>query len=309
MFDFFNKKTKKNIICTIIVTLVIEFIAIFFSYSLLQFKEYLSKAENTSKQNSRYIELCMNHHENNLSSFIENNLDKFMSINHFDLYDLFKEFTISNNHISNVFFYSDSSLFSYNTLSYELNNYISTIRQNKNYPLTSQWVLLNKSLLYSYPIVVNSNFYGCFVICMPPNTLTLYNKNDYNNTITVLHSQEGTKTLIGDTESLIYDFEKIPDFTASEYSHTSIFTHINNFPLPEKEISIITITPLSQAFKRIVILGICLGFILLISILLAFYFINKYNEFLIARLEHLSADISEIPNNLSKEEMQHENFE
>ena len=67
MFDFFNKKTKKNITCTIIITLVIEFLTIFISYSLLQVKEYLIRAENTSKQNSKYIELCMTHHENNLS--------------------------------------------------------------------------------------------------------------------------------------------------------------------------------------------------------------------------------------------------
>lgn len=300
MFDFFNKKTKKNITCTIIITLAIEFIAIFFSYSLLQIKEYLIRVENTSKQNSKYIELCMTHYENNLSFFIENNTDKFMSINHTDLYDLFKEFTINNNNIANVFFYNDSSLFNYNTLSYQVENYISTIRQNKSQPVSPRWGLLNNCLLYSYPIVIDDQFYGCFAICIPPDTLIPYSKNQ-NNTVAILHSPNGTKTLIGDTKSL--DIKNIPAFSESDYSKTTLFGHINNFPLPEKEISIVTITSLSQSYKRIVILGVCLIFIFIASVFGAYYCISRYNRFLIKRLEHLSSNISKIPYDLSKGEM------
>ena len=121
MFDFFNKKTKIYITCTITITLVIGFLTIFFSYSLLQVKEYLIRAENTSKQNSKYIELCMTHYENNLSFFIENKSDTFKSINHIDLYDLFKEYTINNNNISNVFYYNDSSLFNFSKILIQCN--------------------------------------------------------------------------------------------------------------------------------------------------------------------------------------------
>lgn len=306
MFDFFNKKTKIYITCTITITLVIGFLTIFFSYSLLQVKEYLIRAENTSKQNSKYIELCMTHYENNLSFFIENKSDTFKSINHIDLYDLFKEYTINNNNISNVFYYNDSSLFNYNTLSYEVESYISTIRGNKNYPLSPQWSLLNNCLLYSYPIIIDDNFYGCFVISILPDTLISYSKNP-NNSVAVLQSPNGNKTLIGDAR--FFNPTTLPSFSASEYSHTGFLRHINNFPIPEKGISIINIIPLSKSYKSIAILGVCLTFILIISILLAYYFISKYNSSLIKRLEHLSSDISKIPHDLSKGEMQSETLE
>lgn len=306
MFDFFDKKTKKNIMCTIIITLVIGFLTIFFSYSSLQVKEYLIRAENSSKQNSKYIELCMTHYENNLSFFIENKSDKFMNIDSSDLYDLFKEYTISNNNISNVFYYNDASLINYNALSDDVANYISNIRKNKNYPHSPQWDLLNNCLLYSYPIVIEDKFYGCFVISIPPAMLISYTKNQ-NNMVTVLQSPNGNKTFLGDTR--FFNPDELPDFSSSKYFKAGMFSKINTFSIPEKNISIISIIPLYKSYKSIAILGVCLTLILIISILLAYYCIGKYNKFLIKRLKHLSSNISKIPHDLSKGEIQSENPE
>ena len=294
MFDFFDKKTKKNIMCTIIITLIFEFIAIFISYSSLQVKEYLVRAENTAKQNSRYIDLCMNHYENSISFLIKNHSDKFKNANQIELYYLFREFMISNTNISNIFFYNDELTASYDNLPSRLNGYISNRRQ-----AVSGWDLFNNCLLYSSPIQDDGKFYGNLVIYVSDNTLISYSqKTNFeanSNIVTLLHSPNDIKPLT-DADS------------QAEYSRTNLFTHINNTPLEEKGISVVNIIFISEAYKRIIILGTVLGVILIISAILAYYCINKYNTFLVTRLKQLSSAISGIPHNLSKEEIQHETF-
>lgn len=312
MFDFFDKKTKKTIMSTIIITLIFEFMAVFLSYSSLQVKEYLVRAENTSKQNSKYIDLCMSHYENSVSFLIKNHSDKFKTANQIELYNLFKEFMLSNTNTSNIFFYNDSLTVYYDTLPSPLNNYISENRQNKNTNAEAKWDLYGNQLLYSTPISSENKLYGHLVICVSDSALVTYSKTtnpkDISNIITLLRTQNEIKPLKGITESVGYDLRKLPVFSDTEYSRTNLSTCITNTPLNGKDISVMNIIFIAPAYKRTIVLGIALVFVLIISIFSARYFINKYNKFLVTRLERLSENISKIPHNLSKEEIHHENF-
>jgi hypothetical protein len=292
MFEFLDMKIKKNITLTIVTILVIEFMAIFFSYSALQIKEYMTKAESTAGQNAKYIELCMNSYESGVSFFVKNNRESFMQIHPSELYNLSKEFIVGNKNVKNITFYNDSLNFSYNTFASIPDGYLSVLKQShKNSPIP-QWSLYGQTLLYSYPIIFDNTFYGCFILSIPSDALMPYSENTdfryYNDISIVLRTQNNL------------GYEKSTPENKSQSNKASVFSHTSTFPLHEKGITIENTVFLFDVYKSIAILGAILSAILSLSCFSVYYFIKKYNRFLMRKLENLSSDIEKFPLRLTK---------
>lgn len=293
MFEFLDKKIKKNIALTIVTILIIEFMAIFFSYSALQMREYITKAESTASQNAKYIELCMNSYESSVSFFVKNNRDSFMQIHPAELYNLSKEFIIGNKNVKNINFYNDSINFSYDSFAGIPDEYIETLRKNYENSLDPHWSLFNQNLVYSYPIIFDNTFCGCFIVSIPSYSLMPYSEN-----AELQHNS--------DTSIILYE-QNDPEYAKSNHdtnlkaSESGIFSHKSTFPLYEKGITIENTVFLFDVYKNIAVLSIILSIILLLSCFSAYYFITKYNRFLVRKLENLSSDIEKFPHRLTKE--------
>lgn len=292
MFEFLDKKIKKNITLTIVTILVIEFLAIFFSYSALQIKEYITKAESTASQNAKYIELCMDSYESSVSLFVKNNRDSFVQIHTSALYNLSKEFIAGNKNVKNINFYNDSMIFSYDSFAGIPNEHIEALRQDNKNSLSPHWSLFDQNLLYSYPVIFDNTFYGCFIVSVSSHSLLPYSENAniryYGDTSIVFHSQNELTSA------------KLQSDTKNSSARSGFFSHTSTFPLYEKGITIENTVFLFDVYKNIAILGIILSIILFLSCFSAYYFIKKYNRFLVRKLEKLSSDIEKFPHRLTK---------
>ncbi len=304
MFDYFRKKIVISVTSIILLVLSVYFIIIFTSYSALMHRDYTDKLRNISELYSNYVELRLNMIEDSALLFMDGDKLSDAILTHSPtIMKGFQEFLGSNVEIGNIFLYTDTEAFFYNT-EYEAlyRSYISDMRARPPAEAADQWMVCgslpnySKHLLYSHPIQDDQTIVGYLVLDVSFSSffeaLDMYTNSFTANTVALIRFPDNTFLPL--VSELPQDILKLDaPFSSEAYTQSSGDIYICNQPLEEFDLCVQMMSSRLPTYKNSALMSLALLLILAAAAVLAVWGISSYGKFLTRRLERLTHRIEE----------------